>query len=453
VRDGAIAGSIAKYGQGAVLRLVHERLDDLRHRSMPGIDVSAGAIAQAVAVEVERRFTLSPGPVINATGVIVHSNLGRAPLSKEAIDAMTRVAAGYSALDFDVERGIRGSRNELLAPLLSQVTGAEDGLVVNNNAAALMVVIAALARGREVIVPRGQAVEIGGGFRMPAILSMSGAKMVEVGTTNRTRLSDYAEAITTHTAAILHVHAANFRIPGFTETVEIGDLTAMAHHHGVPVIDDQGSGCLIDLAQFGVTVEPTVQESINSGADVVCFSGDKLFGGPQCGLAVGGADFIARVRRHPLMRTARIDKVTLGALHATILHYLRGEALEKVPVWQMISAPVESIRSRANVWLQAVHGIDGFHADVHDGLSTLGGGTAPGETLATCLLGLRPVGSGRGWASHVATELRHIAMPVLGRVEDGALLLDPRTVLPNQDEIVVEALRHVLSASQGHTMP
>jgi L-seryl-tRNA(Ser) seleniumtransferase len=440
-----ILDAVTAYGHSALVRLVRERLDDLRHRSMPGIDVTTPVIARSVSIEAHRRFTLSPGPVINATGVIVHTNLGRAPLSHDAIVAISQVAAGYSALEYDIDRGVRGSRNALLAPLLSQLTGADDGLVTNNNAAAIMVVLAALARGREVIVSRGQAVEIGGGFRIPTILAMSGAKLIEIGTTNRTRLNDYAEAITPRTGAILHVHPSNFRITGFTETVELADLAALAHHHGIPVIDDVGSGCLLDITKYGVAAEPLVQDSVAAGADVVCFSGDKLLGGPQCGVVVGGADFVARVRRHPLLRAVRVDKITVGALHATVLHYLRGEAVEKIPVWQMISAPSSTIATRAVSWLIELGDVVGYKVAVQPGLSTIGGGTTPGESLPTSVLCLRPLGTGRGWSSTIAAGLRHADTPVLGRVDDGAVLLDPRTVLPEQDAAVAAALRRVLS--------
>jgi L-seryl-tRNA(Ser) seleniumtransferase len=385
--------------------------------------------------------------VINATGVILHTNLGRAPLSAEAAEAMKNAAVNYSALEYDIEHGNRGSRHALLAPLLSLLTGAEDGLVVNNNAAALAATLAAVARGREVIVSRGQAVEIGGGFRIPEILRMSGAKLVEVGTTNRTRLSDYAAAITPRTAALLHVHPSNFKIIGFTESVELGDLTALGHGHGIPVIDDVGSGCLLDITKFGVAPEPLVQDRVRSGADVVCFSGDKLLGGPQCGILVGRAASISRVRQYPLARAVRVDKITLAALHATLLHYLRGEALDKIPVWQMIAAPIEAMSSRAMAWMRAIAGVPGYEFGVCEGRSMIGGGSTPGESVPTYLLSVRALQGGRGWASRVAAAARQSPMPVLARVEEGTLLLDPRTVLPWQDAAVASCLARVLRGS------
>ena len=449
LQEPALQRPMDAYGRGALVVLVRERLDHLRQRTASGREGTATRIAEAVAAETERRFALSPGPVINATGVIVHTNLGRAPLSRAALDAIVQVAAGYSALEYDLEGGGRGSRNALLAPLLGQITGADDGVMVNNNAAAIQLVLAALARGKEVIISRGQAVEIGGGFRIPAILAQSGAKLVEVGTTNRTRLADYAEAIGPRTAAIMHVHPSNFRIVGFTEAVDIGALATLAKGRGVTMIDDVGSGCLLDLTRFGVAAEPLVQESVAAGSDVVCFSGDKLLGGPQSGIIVGGADYIARIRRHSLMRSVRVDKVTIAALHATLLHYLRGEALEEVPVWRMIAAPAEQLLARARQWQEQVGVLPDVRAALEASQSTIGGGSTPGETLPTTVLSLRPAGSGRGRAAHLAALLRLSSPPVLGRVEDGALLLDPRTVLPEQDRRVIDAIRTACAATDA----
>jgi L-seryl-tRNA(Ser) seleniumtransferase len=438
--------AVSAYGQAAVSRLIRERLDDLRHGSMPGADVTSGTIAKAVAVEAQRRFSLSPSPVLNATGTIIHPHLGRAPLSEAAIDAIRGVASGYSATEFDVDRGMRSSRNVLLAPLLSQMTGADDGFVTNTNSAGILLMLAALARGREVIVSHGQATESSGSFRLSTILGTSGARLVEVGTTNRTRVADYAEAITPKTGLILNINSSVLRSSSFIESVALGDLVALGHHHGIPVIDDQGSGCMLDVTPFGLAREPTVLDSLAAGADAVCFSGDKLFGGPQSGIAVGGADFIARARRHPLMRTLRVDKTTLAALHATVLHYLRGEALEAIPVWRMIAAPRSALEARALAWLGAVQGLGGCKAGVMPGLSSLNGSASQGETIPTSLLSLRASASARGWASHIMTELRHGQTPVLTRVEEGAVLLDPRTVLPSQDTAVAQALRTVLAA-------
>ncbi len=444
LQEAEIQDALNLFGRGAITTLVREQLELMRARALPGTDFTPAAIAHITFREAERRFALSPEPVINATGVIVHTNLGRAPLSEAAIHAITQVATGYSALEYDMERGTRGSRNDLLAPLLSQLTGAEDGVVVNNGAAAVQLVLAALARGREVIVSRGQAVEIGGGFRIPAILAQSGAKLIEVGTTNRTRLSDYAEALSPRTAAILHVHPSNFRVSGFTESVALPDLALLGKQHGVAVINDAGSGCLLDLTQFNLAHEPLVQDSITVGVDVVTFSGDKLLGGPQCGIIIGGFDFIARVRRHSLLRAMRVDKITIAALHATLLHYLRGEAAKRIPIWRMIAMAPDTLNFRARVWQEALKPPPGVRLAIEPSLSTIGGGSAPGETLPTSVLAIRTVATGRGWAARLAAELRRNAPAVLGRVEDGGLLLDPRTVLPDQDVLVSRALQGAL---------
>ena len=425
---------------------MRERVEDLRHSLLPGVDDTAGNIAKTVAVEAQRRFSLSPGPVINATGVIIHPHLGRAPLSEPAIEAIRSVAGGYSAIEFDVERGMRSSRNVLLAPLLSQLTGADDGFVTNTNAGGMMVMLAALARGREVVVAYGQAMESSGSFRISTILGTSGAKLVEVGSTNRTRLADYAEAITSKTAVILNINSSVMRNSRFIESVSLADLVAMAHPRGIPVIDDQGTGCMLDVTPYGLAPEPTVQDSLVAGVDAVCFSGDKLFGGPQSGIVVGGADFIARARRHPLMRTLRVDKTTLAALHATVLHYLRGEALEMIPVWRMIAASPDELEARASSWLRSIGGHAECKAAVVPGVSSLNGNVSQAETMATSVLSLRATTTARGWASHIMAELRHAQTPVLTRVEDGAVLLDPRTVLKSQDAAVSEALRLVLAA-------
>jgi len=282
-------------------------------------------------------------PVINATGVIIHTNLGRAPLSEDAIAAMVAVSGGYSNLEFDLEAGERGSRFVHLEPLLRQLTGADAAMAVNNNASALLLALSSLARDREVIVSRGQAVEIGGGFRIPDVMRQSGARLVEVGTTNRTYLRDYEAALTPDTVAIMRVHASNFRIVGFTETPAINDLARLAHEHGLLLLDDLGSGCILDTTQFGLAPEPTVQESMAAAVDLAMFSGDKLLGGPQAGVIIGRRELVERLHRHPLARAVRMDKASIAALTATLLHYLRGEALEKLPVWRMIAAPLAEV--------------------------------------------------------------------------------------------------------------
>jgi L-seryl-tRNA(Ser) seleniumtransferase len=398
----------------------------------------ADIIAQAIDM-AEAVFLPAPKPVINATGVIIQTNLGRAPLSEETIAAMVSVGEGYSNLEFDLKTGQRGTRTTHMEGVLVGLGGAEDGVAVNNNASALLLVLSAFCGGREVIISRGQAVEIGGGFRIPDIMRGSGARVVEVGTTNRTYLRDYEAAITEDTAAIMRVHASNFRIVGFTESPTIQGMAMLAQERDILLIDDVGSGCLLDTRQFGLAYEPTVQESAEAGADLTLFSGDKLLGGPQAGIIIGKYELIEQLRRHPLMRALRPDKTTLAGLHATFLHYLRNEAPEKVPVWQMISMPVEDIDRRARRWARAI----GKAGKVIDGNSTIGGGSLPDETLPTRLVAIRGEG---GYVTEVAHRLRTGSPPVVPRVEQDTLLLDPRTVRPTEDQALIEAVRAALAA-------
>lgn len=377
-------------------------------------------------------------PVINATGVIIHTNLGRAPLSSDAIAAMAAVSRGYSNLEYDLEGGERGSRHLHLESVLRQLCGAQAAIAVNNNAAAVLLALSTLAQGREVIVSRGQAVEIGGGFRIPDVMRQSGARLVEVGTTNRTYRRDYESAITPETAAIMRVHASNFRIVGFTESPALAELARLAHEHELLLLDDIGSGCLIDTTRFGLAPEPTVQESQGAGADLTLFSGDKLLGGPQAGLIVGRADLIERLRRHPLARALRMDKASIAGLTATLHHYLRGEALEKIPVWQMIAAPLSAVQRRARRWARAL----GEPARVVEGRSMIGGGSLPEESLPTRLVAVPGDGA---YVSDLARRLRLGQPPVVARIERDSLLLDPRTVAPEEDGALIAAVKAALS--------
>ena len=331
---------------------------------------------------VERRaaslWRSLPTSVINATGVILHTNLGRAPLSDDAIDAMRAASEGYGDLELDLETGRRGSRQGRVAELICQLTGAEAALVVNNNASAVLLGLAAVAYGKEVIVSRGEAVEIGGGFRIPDVLRQSGATLVEVGTTNKTYVRDYEAAITENTGAILSVHASNFRVVGFTHTPSLQELVELGARFGVPVLHDLGSGCLLDTTQFGLAHEPMPQESIAAGASLAFFSGDKLLGGPQAGIVGGKSDLMSVVSRHPLARAVRIDKGSLAALNATLLHYLKGEETSKIPIWDMISQSQESLADRAEAWQSAVGGL----TSVVPGESTVGGGSLAGRDTA-----------------------------------------------------------------------
>jgi L-seryl-tRNA(Ser) seleniumtransferase len=373
-------------------------------------------------------------PVINATGVIIHTNLGRAPLSKAAVKAVQE-AASYSNLEYNLEAGERGSRYNHAVDVLRKVTGCEDALVVNNNAAALVLLLSGLARDKEVVVSRGQLVEIGGGFRIPEIMAQSGARLVEVGTTNRTYVSDYADAINDDTAMVMRVHASNFRVVGFVTSPVIAELVEVGHARGVLVADDIGSGALLDTSTYGLAQEPTVQASLRAGVDACLFSGDKLLGGPQCGVIVGTWAVIERLKRHPLARALRVDKMTLAALEVTLLHYLKGEAEREVPVWRMISMSAEEIEVRARKWAARLSK-GGVKCEVVTGESAVGGGSLPGETLPTRLVSISPAVE----AGDFAARLRGASTPVIARVEEGRVLLDPRTVLEEQAEGLLEAI-------------
>ena len=424
------------------VELAREVLEIARARVLAGEDApSVDELATAMQQAAEQRLLPSLRPLINATGVVLHTNLGRAPLCQAAIEAMQAVSAGYSNLEFDLETGARGSRYNHLASALVALTGAEDALAVNNNAAAILLVLSDIAAGKEVIVSRGEAVEIGGGFRIPDVLAQSGARLVEVGTTNRTYVEDYVRAITPATGAILRVHSSNFRVVGFTHAADSAELAAAARQHDISVIYDLGSGSLLDTAAFGLHREPTVQETIAAGCAVVCFSGDKLLGGPQGGLIVGRSDLIASMKRHPLARALRLDKATIAGLEATLAHYRKQEAPSHVPVWQMIAAQPEQLKRRARAWqrvLDAAHGRL-LTTAIAPSESAVGGGALPGATVPTWVLRFSAPARSADW---LAGKLRASVPPVVARIEEDSVVLDPRTVLPEQDM----ALKHALKA-------
>ena len=352
-----------------------------------------------------------------------------------AAEAVAHVASSYSDLELDLEEGARGSRQAHVSGILRHLTGAEAGLVVNNNASAVLLALSAIAYGKEVIVSRGEAVEIGGGFRIPDVLNRSGAILREVGTTNRTYAADYEDAICADTGALLKVHSSNFVITGFTHETTTGELVEMGARHGVPVIHDLGSGCLLDTARFGLAHEPMVQESVDAGVDLACFSGDKLLGGPQAGIIVGKREAVSRLAGHPLARAMRIDKLSLAALTSTLVHYLKGQAVEAIPVWRMIAAPLDGLEAAAHRLQEASGGL----GRVERGLSTVGGGSLPGETLPTWLLTI-DAGDAPGGATALAARLRASDPPVVARIEDDRVVIDPRTVLPGQEEPLARAL-------------
>ena len=438
--DESIVLLIEEHSRPVVIELVRQELDEARSGIKSGNPVPRhDEIIAAISKRVESLTEDWPRHVINATGVVLHTNLGRSPLSEDAIRAMQRAAQGYSDLELDLPTGRRGSRQAHISSLVARVTGAEAALVVNNNASAVMLGLAAIAHGKEVIVSRGEAVEIGGGFRIPDVLAQSGADLVEVGTTNRTYARDYEAAIGENTGALLAVHASNFRVMGFTHTPEIRELVEIGAQRGIPVLHDLGSGCLLDSARFGLMHEPMPQESASSGVGLSFFSGDKLLGGPQAGIIAGKETLVDVVARHPLARAMRIDKLSMAALAATLEHYIKGEALDKIPVWRIIAMTADDVKARADGWVREI----GANASLIKSRATIGGGSLPGETLPTWALAIK-CDDLLGGAEGVARRLREWESPVLGRIEDEHVMLDARTVLPGEDDTMLQAVRHAL---------
>ena len=428
----------ARYGGEATIEALRAGASTMREALSRGGSAQtdeevAREIERMTAVHLEQAFRPSLQRVINATGVIVHTNLGRAPLSDAAIARVAEVACGYSTLEYDLVRGERGRRDVHAESMLCRLTGAEAATVVNNNAAATMLILASVAAGREVIVSRGELVEIGGGFRVPDVMAQSGAVLREVGTTNKTRAADYAAAISGRTALLLRVHPSNFVMHGFTERPELADLVAVGKKFNVPVAEDLGSGLLADFGARhvpGTAREPTVAGSIGAGVDLCCFSGDKLLGGPQAGIIVGRAALVDRVRSHPLMRALRVDKMTYAALDGTLAEYAAGRAATTVPVRRMLSMTADEVLERATVLKTDLTRIDGWIAELVPGGSAVGGGSAPGVELPTWLVALEK----RGLTANALEErLRASTPPIIARVERGRLLLDLRTVLAAED--------------------
>jgi len=428
---------IAVYGRPMTLTGLRFTLDNLRDRFKSGQVTTLPSI-DLILTQAESHLTswMKPTlhPVINATGVILHTNLGRAPLSDATIRAMDAVSRGYSNLEYDLERGQRGSRLIHAQSVLQKITGAEAALVVNNNASAVMLVLAALASKKRVVISRTQLVEIGGGFRVPDVMKQSGAKLIEVGTTNRVHLEDYEEALKEPVALVLRAHHSNFKIIGFTEEPALEDVAKLAHAAGVTVVDDLGSGALLNTDNYGLAHEPTVQESLKAGVDIVCFSGDKLLGGPQAGIIVGRADLIAKIRKHPLARAVRADKTCLAGLTATLLHYLKDEAEREIPIWRMMSLTPKQVKGRAEAWKITLR-----QGEIVEGESTVGGGSLPGESMSTYLLSLTVKSPDK-----FLKKLREQNPPIIARTENDKVLLDPRTVLPEQEGALLVGLKNVL---------
>jgi L-seryl-tRNA(Ser) seleniumtransferase len=468
-----IAALAEAYGSGPVTAETRAELDGARVAIHNGQTApNEQQLTDRITDNVIAADAPSLRPVTNATGVLIHTNLGRTPLSQEAQDAVIHLSQGYSTLEYDLETGQRGSRHAHPARLLCELTGAEDALVVNNNAAAVFLALTALCNKREVVVSRGELVEIGGGFRIPDVLRQSGATLVEVGTTNRTHPHDFAAAISPNTAALMRIHASNFKQTGFIKKPDLTDLVEIAHAQGAAhvdvesetggngkgtvsadrplVIDDLGSGTLLNTARFGLAPEPMVQSSVQAGADIITFSGDKLLGGPQAGLIVGKAEFIARLRSHPLARALRVDKMTLAALDATLRAYRRDRATAEIPVWRMIAQPAEAVQQRAVRCQRQLAAAD-IEVAVIPGKSTIGGGSLPGETLPTFLLALdipQP--------DSAAAALRQADMPIICRIQKNLLLFDLRTVLPEQEQALLATLSSrlpLLDGQAGRAVP
>lgn len=426
-----------RFGRPLTLDSLRQTLDDIRARFKTG---TMAGLPSTDSILAEAESTLSAWtaqtlrPIINATGVILHTNLGRAPLSGAAIRAMDLVSRGYSNLEFDLETGKRGSRLIHAEALLQKLTGVESALVVNNCASAVLLALSALANRKRVVIARSQLVEIGGGFRVPDVMKQSGAKLVEIGATNKTRLSDYQSALEEPTALVMRAHRSNFKIVGFTEEPDLKAVVDAAHRAGVPVVDDLGSGALYDTAKYGFSHEPTVHESLQAGVDLVMFSGDKLLGGPQAGIIVGKKDLLEKIKKHPLARAVRADKACLAGLSATLAHYLKDEAEREIPIVRMMSTPLNQLRGRAEAWRDELG-----RGDVVEGRSTVGGGSLPGESIPTALLELKVDSTEK-----FLHALRKNSPPIIARTENDRILLDPRTVPADQDGELTAGLKILL---------
>lgn len=428
---------IDAYGRPLTLDALRSTLDDIRERFksdlqtvLPSTDLILSQAESYLSAWTAETLV----PVINASGVILHTNLGRAPLSEAALRAMEEVSRYYSNLEYDLPKGQRGSRLFHAESILQKLTGAEAAVVVNNNASAILLLLSALAHKKRVVISRTQLVEIGGGFRMPDVMKQSGARLVEVGATNKVRLFDYTEALEEPAALVMRAHRSNFKIVGFTEEPELRNIVEAAHKANIPVVDDLGSGALLDTAKFGLAHEPTVQESLAAGVDLVCFSGDKLLGGPQAGIILGKKALIDKLKKHPLARAVRADKTCLAALNVTLLHYLKDEAEREIPIWRMISLTPDQLKVRAEVWREALG-----QGDVIPSESTVGGGSLPEEALPTLVLALNVKSPDK-----FLRKLREGNPPIIARTENDRVLLDPRTVLPEQEELLLRSLKKEL---------
>jgi L-seryl-tRNA(Ser) seleniumtransferase len=420
--DKRIAAFEAELGRDSVKRAAEEVLGRARVSGKGEYDDLVGAIVRRLDGLALARLT----PVINATGIILHTNLGRAPLAREALEAAARVACGYANLEYDLEAGERGSRYAAVTDLLNDVAGAQDSLVVNNCAAAVLLVLDTFAKGREVVVARSELVEIGGGFRVPEVLERSGATLVEVGTTNRVYIEDFERALSPRTALLLRTHPSNYRIEGFVHETGAAEIVALGRRAGIPVVEDLGSGALVDLREFGAQHERTVQETLADGLGLVTFSGDKLLGGPQAGLIVGRTPLIARLRNNPLLRALRVDKMTLAALAATLQLYRDG-AVRRVPIYRMLAATLDELRARARAYVAAIPNAKIIESDAY-----VGGGALPQSAIASIAVAIST-----GTPDALATHLRRANPPIVARIDEARVLLDLRTIAPEEDQVLL----------------
>jgi len=427
---------IARFGRPLTLSAIRETLDKIRVRFSSG-SITVLPLHDLVLAQTDVLLGewIKPTllPVINASGVILHTNLGRAPLSDATIRAMDMVSRGYSTLEYDLQKGVRGSRLIHAEQILQKLTGAESAVIVNNNASAVLLVLSALANRKRVIISRSQLVEIGGGFRIPDVMKQSGAKLVEIGTTNKVHLNDYEEALQEQSALVMRAHRSNFKIIGFTTEPELRDIADLAHRAGVFVMDDLGSGALYDTAKYGLIHEPTVQESLAAGVDVVCFSGDKLLGGPQAGIIIGRKDLLDKIKKHPLARAVRADKTCLAGVTATLLHYLKDEAEREIPILKMMALTPKQVKGRVEAWIRELG-----RGEVVEGQSTVGGGSLPDESFPTFLLSLGVESSDK-----FLKRLRMQNPPIVARTVNDKILFDPRTVLPEQEGALLVGIKNV----------
>lgn len=446
----SVQALIQRYSRETVMEAIHEETEALRARigsckeeEIEEVQQEINRLSEKIRLSVERMHTPNMRRVINGTGTILHTNLGRAPISREHMAKLQDIVTGYSNLEYNLEAGRRGERYSHFEKLLCKLTGAEAAMAVNNNAAAVMLILSSMAKGGEVVVSRGELVEIGGKFRIPDVMEQSGAVLIEVGTTNKTHYSDYEEAITEETKALLKVHTSNYRIVGFTDTVTIDDLVPLAKEHDLPIIEDLGSGVLVDLSKYGLTYEPTVQDSIRRGADVVCFSGDKLLGGPQAGIIIGKKKYIDQMKKNQLTRALRIDKFTATALELVLQEYLSEEnAIRNIPVMRMITESLEEVTRRAKSLARM---LKNARLDAEISIapceSQIGGGSLPLERIPSMAVTIKP---GKMSVPSLEEAMRHTALPIIPRTVNDTVYLDVRTIESGQFKQIVEMLGELI---------